>query len=196
MKQTRTRQDAKRWPLFARAALVAPLTGGMITMANETGYLIGYTEHRTDLPGGRVANVMTSRAMVVRTDGTWRRELAPGLVTDANTWTQFAGWSPDSQWVYYTAKVGEAVELMRVTLDGKVEQLSQSQPGVLHYHPKVSPDGSQVVFGATRDGVRQLWVANADGSVARPLSKPTFVKISPMATACAVGSPAATRAAA
>jgi hypothetical protein len=28
-----------------------------------------------------------------------------------------------------------------------------------------------VVFGATRDGVRQLWVANADGSVARPLSK-------------------------
>jgi len=79
-------------------------------------------------------------------------------------------WSPDSRWVYYTAKVGEAVELMRVSLDGKTEQLSQSAAGVLHYHPKVSPDGKQVVFGATRDGVRQLWVANADGSASRPIT--------------------------
>jgi Tol biopolymer transport system component len=79
-------------------------------------------------------------------------------------------WSPDSQWVYYTAKVGEAVELMRVSLDGRAEQLSHSQPGVLQYHPRVSPDGRQVVFGATRDGVRQLWVANADGLHPRPIT--------------------------
>jgi hypothetical protein len=79
-------------------------------------------------------------------------------------------WSPDSRWVYYTAKVGEAVELMRVSLEGNVEQLSHSKPGVLHYHPKVSADGQQVVFGATRDGVRQLWVAQADGSAARPIT--------------------------
>ena len=79
-------------------------------------------------------------------------------------------WSPDSKWIYYTAKVGEAVELMRVSLDGKVEQLTRSAPGVLHYHPKVSADGRQVVFGATRDGVRQLWVARADGSEARKIT--------------------------
>lgn len=350
---------------------------------NATSGLIGYTEHRTDLPGGRAANIFTMRACVVRADGTGRRELAPELITNANTWTQFAGWSPDgrqaiigcgwesnenaaweeehktfrmipgawlmdtwlvnmatgkatnitavdrvsnynsglffwpngskrlgfqalingeskpfsmkldgtskkdlsqqagfaygfsaspdglriayhqnyqvyladadgknakkietghpfnfiplwspdgqwvefvsgvrenchphvvrrdgtglrkftdrggyqgwilfldvpdyhegssdvptwapdSRWLYYTAKIGEAVELMRVSLDGKVEQLSHSKPGVLHYHPKVSPDGKQVVFGATRDGVRQLWVANADGSEARPITK-------------------------
>lgn len=80
-------------------------------------------------------------------------------------------WAPDSRWVYYTARVGEAVELMRVSLNGTVEQLSHSAPGVMHYHPKVSTDGRQVVFGATRDGVRQLWVAQADGSAARPLTK-------------------------
>src|SRR5690349_16323449 len=35
--------------------------------------LIGYTEFRTDLPGGRHANVVTRRAVVVRADGTGRR---------------------------------------------------------------------------------------------------------------------------
>ena len=38
--------------------------------------LIGYTEHRTDLPGGRHANVKTRRAVVVKADGTGRRVLA------------------------------------------------------------------------------------------------------------------------
>ncbi len=33
--------------------------------------------------------------MVVRLDGTGRRELAPKLAEPADTWTQFAGWSPD-----------------------------------------------------------------------------------------------------
>lgn len=79
-------------------------------------------------------------------------------------------WSPDGRWVYYTAKVGEAIELMRVSLDGRVEQLSRSKAGVAHYHPQVSPDGQHVLFGSTRDGVRQMWVASADGSEAKQLT--------------------------
>jgi Tol biopolymer transport system component len=344
--------------------------------------LIGYTELRTNLPGGRAANVMTSRAMVVRADGTGRRELAPELIANANTWTQFAGWSPDGrcaivnsgwessdnaaweeehrtfrmvpgawlldcylidlatgkatnltsvervshynsglffwprdperlgftplidgqsrpfamqrdgtgktdlsqqagftygfnaspdgsriayhqdykvyladadgtnktevqtglpfnfapQWspdgswvafvagvrenchpyvvrrdgtglrkladrggyqgwmqfldvpdyhdgssdvptwsadgryLYYTAQVGDAVELMRTSLDGRAEQLSRSAASVLHYHPSASPDRRSVLFGATRDGVRQLYVAQVDGSDSRPIT--------------------------
>lgn len=57
--------------------------------------LIGYTELRTDLPGGRHANVRTMRASVVKADGTGGRHLAADLASDADTWTQFAGWSPD-----------------------------------------------------------------------------------------------------
>jgi hypothetical protein len=38
--------------------------------------LIGYTEFRTDLPGGRYVNVVTMRAAVVKADGTGRRVLA------------------------------------------------------------------------------------------------------------------------
>jgi Tol biopolymer transport system component len=59
--------------------------------------LIGYTELRTDLPGGRHANVTTMRAVLVRADGTGRRVLAEDLTRERHTWTQFAGWSPDGR---------------------------------------------------------------------------------------------------
>ncbi len=57
--------------------------------------LIGYTELRTDLPGGRHANVQTMRACVMQVDGTGRKTIAEQLVDRPNAWTQFAGWSPD-----------------------------------------------------------------------------------------------------
>jgi TolB protein len=59
--------------------------------------LIGYTEFRTDLPGGRHANVATMRAVVAAMDGTGRRVLADELTREPDTWTQFAGWSPDGR---------------------------------------------------------------------------------------------------
>lgn len=118
---------------------------------------------------------------VVKRDGTELRKLADrsgynGVVKVLDVPDYHEGssdipcWSPDSKWIYYTAKVGEAVELMRVSLDGKTEQLSKSAPGVWHYHPKVSPDGQWVVFGTLRDGVRQVYVARADGSKARSVT--------------------------
>ena len=58
---------------------------------------IGYTEFQTNLPGGRHANVRTTRAMVVKADGSGRRMVAPELADETDTWTQFAGWSPDGQ---------------------------------------------------------------------------------------------------
>jgi Tol biopolymer transport system component len=63
---------------------------------------IGYTEFRTNLPGGRHANVRTMRAALVKADGTGRRLLADELANGDDTWTQFAGWSPDGA----TAVVG------------------------------------------------------------------------------------------
>jgi len=57
--------------------------------------LIGYTELRTDLPGGRHANVRTMRARLMKADGSEQREMAAVLVDKPDAWTQFAGWSPD-----------------------------------------------------------------------------------------------------
>ncbi len=67
-------------------------------------------------------------------------------------------WAPDSRSVFYTAKVGRNVELFRVTLDGKSEQLTRSPAGSMHYHPQASPNGKWLLYGSKRAGVRQLYV--------------------------------------
>jgi TolB protein len=59
--------------------------------------LIGYTTFRTNLPGGRHANVRTMRAAVVSADGSGQRPIAAELADGPDAWTQFAGWSPDGR---------------------------------------------------------------------------------------------------
>jgi hypothetical protein len=81
-------------------------------------------------------------------------------------------WSADGAWVYYTAKVGPSVELMRVSREGKVERLTRSERPAVHYHPKPSPDGKWVLFGSTRnEGRRQLFVLPAAGGTPRQVSR-------------------------
>lgn len=58
---------------------------------------IGYTELKTNLPGGRHANVRTMRATVVRPDGSGQARIADELADETDAWTQFAGWSPDGK---------------------------------------------------------------------------------------------------
>lgn len=60
-------------------------------------YLLGYSELRTNLPGGRQANARTMRAMIVKADGTGRRGAGEELLNDPEASTQFAGWSPDGK---------------------------------------------------------------------------------------------------
>jgi Tol biopolymer transport system component len=118
---------------------------------------------------------------VVRPDGTGLRKLADrqgyqGGVQLLDIPSFHSGssdvpvWAPDGQAVYYTAKFGDSVELMRVSLDGKVQRLTHSEPGVLNYHPVPSPDGQWLLLGSDRSGTRQLYVARADGGDAYPLT--------------------------
>lgn len=79
-------------------------------------------------------------------------------------------WSADGQLVFYTAKVGDSIELMRVDLEGRVTQLTKSPPGTRHYHPAVSPDNRQLLFGSDRSGLMQLYVANLDGTSVQPIT--------------------------
>lgn len=121
---------------------------------------------------------------LVRADGTGLRQLAdrggyrgtfeplqhPDFHSDGS---DLPVWSPDSRWVYYTAKIGEAVELMRVSVEGAAEQLTRSEPGAEHYYPEVSPDGQLVAFGVRRNGAAALLIADADGRNSRPITLPT-----------------------
>ena len=287
------------------AAAVALGPAGALSAADGAeappDLLIGYTEFRTDLPGGRYVNVWTMRAAVVKADGTGRRVLAEELTREAGSWTQFVGWSPDGKatkqspaldkkkseliknlvhgmslspdgkrsafedpgyrlyladadgsnpkqvktglrfhlmpswspdgsWVlfvagehydchphvikadgtglkklasrngyrgvidfldvydfhdgssdlpvwaadgtsvFYTAKVQRNVELFRVTLDGKSEQLTDMPAGSMHYHPQPSPDGKWLLYGSKRDGVRQLYLRRLEEKKERRLT--------------------------
>jgi Tol biopolymer transport system component len=67
-------------------------------------------------------------------------------------------WAADGRSVFYTAQVGRNVELMRATLDGKTEQLTETPAGTLHYHPQPSPDGKRLAYGSKRDGIRQVFI--------------------------------------
>ncbi len=106
---------------------------------------------------------------VVRADGTGLKQLADrggyrGVVEFLDVPDFHGGssdtpaWSVDGKSVFYTALVGASVELFRVALDGKPEQLTKSSAGTLHYHPEQSPDGKWLLYGSKRDGVRQLFV--------------------------------------
>src|SRR3954449_11228387 len=83
------------------ALVAAALTSGTLRSGPQVesppDLLIGYTELRTDLPGGRYVNVWTMRATVVKADGTGRRVLAEELTREKGYWTQFYGWSPDGK---------------------------------------------------------------------------------------------------
>jgi TolB protein len=93
----------ERSPVITRALSLVPLLLAAAISASTAADLprveglIGYTEFRTDLPGGRQPNVATMRAVVIRADGTGRRVVAEQLARDPDTWTQFGGWSPDGR---------------------------------------------------------------------------------------------------
>jgi TolB protein len=105
---------------------------------------------------------------VIKADGTGLKKLASrngyrGVIDFLDVYDFHDGssdlpvWAPDSKSVFYTAKVGSNVELFRVPLDRKPDQLSDTPAGSMHYHPAPSPDGKWLVYGSKRDGVRQLY---------------------------------------
>lgn len=119
---------------------------------------------------------------IVRPDGSDFRRLADrggysGVTTVYDVYDFHGGssdvpvWSEDGTGVYYTRQFGEAVELMHVTLGGEVTRLTESAPGVTHYHPKPSPGGKMLAFGSTRTGTRQLYVMPIAGGDATQITQ-------------------------
>src|SRR5579872_6461381 len=116
---------------FLRLGAAASLLGPSVLRAADQDdappdTLIGYTEFRTDLPGGRAANVETRRVVVIKADGTGQRVLCEDLTRDKNTCTQLDGWSPDGKTALVVrgwespenAKWEEEHKTFRVSADG------------------------------------------------------------------------------
>ncbi len=110
-------QGHSMWPGFFECQ---ELVDFVLKHADPIPPAIGFTQLQTNLPGGRHANIRTSRAMLVRADGTAPISVADSLlqhrfdvhtgneqiaaVTDnqpdknnPDAWSQFAGWSPDGK---------------------------------------------------------------------------------------------------
>jgi TolB protein len=108
---------------------------------------------------------------IVRRDGTRLKKLADRAgyrgVTEFLDVFDFHGgssdvpvWAVDGRSVFYTARVGNNVELFQISLTGKTTQLTRTPDGTTHYHPTPSPDGRRLLYGSKLNGVRQLFVMN------------------------------------
>ncbi len=153
---------------------------------------IGYTEYRTNLPT-RFDNQVTSRACIVRGDGTDRRPIASELATGPHTWTQFAGWSPDgasaivlSGWEspenaaweeeHRTFRMTEGwkVDLHLYDLRDRslvsltaVERVSDYNSGLVY----VPGESDELMFTALIGGVSRPFLMRRDGSNKRDISQ-------------------------
>lgn len=159
--------------------------------ADHPAGLIGYTEGRNDDPRGQFFNWNTNRACVVQADGTGRRVLAKSLTKKADSWTQFAGWSPDGK----TAIIGSHWEsgenaawerehkTFRMTegwlSDSCLVDLQSGQVTNLTAVDRVSiyntglfylPDGSGFGFTPLINGISKPFVMDRDGRNKRDVS--------------------------
>lgn len=80
-------------------------------------------------------------------------------------------WSADGKSIFYTALIGSTVELFQITPGHLPVRLTQSADGALHYHPNPSPDGKWLLFGAKRNGVRQLYIMDLTNFKEKQLTK-------------------------
>jgi len=174
------------------ALLLASFEDVIATEPERADRLIGYTELRTNLSGGRHANVRTERAVVIKADGSGRRRIAENLADDPNTWTQFAGWSPDGKQAIVSrgwqdpenARWEEEHRRFRMLpgkwhLDSSLIDLATGKTvnvtaveRVSHYNGALffMPDGKHLGFTPLINGVSKPYVMDLDGRNKRDVS--------------------------
>src|SRR5436190_103546 len=183
-------------------ALVMPALGPGFLQAQggddkPPDLLIGYTEFRTDLPGGRYVSQATFRAVVVKADGTGRRVLAEELTREKNYWTQFSGWSPDGKSAIFSrtwmsdenGQWEEKHKTFRYPRDGylcdgylydlasgkatnvtAVERISHANQYLQFWPPG---NDTQLSYNALIDGVSRPFLNDRDGKNRRELERKT-----------------------
>jgi len=80
------------------------------------------------------------------------------------------GWSPDNQFVIYTAERNGQFDIYRTDTQGSGVEIQLTNQPALDDGSEYSPDGLYIYFNSARTGTMQLWRMNADGSAPTQLT--------------------------
>ena len=126
---------------------------------SSDGRRLAFARFRTDL-------IDSANLWVAGADGTERRMIThePGI-------QQHPAWSPDGQWIAYSAGQGYGTyEIYVVRADG-AERRRLTQNQAHEFGPAWSPNGHQIAFSSDVSGDYEIWVLDADGSNLRQLTQ-------------------------
>ena len=112
-------------------------------------------------------------------DADWDVTLARGDTRDISFTTEEGTWmsvdlSPDGRWVVFDL-LGHIYRVSAAE-GGDAELLSRDVGVATNYHPRYSPDGSEIAFISDRSGQDNLWIMNADGSEPRAVFTESMVR--------------------
>ena len=83
--------------------------------------------------------------------------------TDEGTWMSVA-LSPDGSWIVFDM-LGHIYRIPAT--GGEAVPITQDSGIAMNYHPRISPDGTEIAFISDRGGQDNLWVMKSDGSEPR-----------------------------
>lgn len=84
------------------------------------------------------------------------------------------GWSPDGEYVVYTANRVGQFDIYRVPTDGSGAEVRLTDAPGLDDGPEYSPDGAWIYFNSTRSGLMQLWRMRPDGGQQEQVTDDAF----------------------
>jgi TolB protein len=124
-------------------------------------------------PDGRRIAFMSARSghpeiYTMDADGTNVELLTPPEF-DARAHRASPDWSPDGRSVAFHAMVGQAFQIMTISLrDRSLKQLTSDGR---NEDPSWAPDGRHITFTSNRSGVKQLWVIDVETGHSRQLTR-------------------------
>ena len=116
----------------------------------------------------------TKELWVMGSAGESPRRLASGVIGKASR-----QWFPDNRQIAVTAIIAGDTVVAIVDVSGTTAMRQLTTGNGQHRDPTLSPDGKRIAFSSSRDGNREIYVMNADGTGQRRLTNHAASDASP-----------------